>query len=86
MSEIEKSLLGALGDLDAAVKSLPAAQPKPNLQVLFSRIDELASQLPEATDPNLRHYLRKRSYEKARLFLEGRDGETVAGNCRTHVG
>jgi hypothetical protein len=27
------------------------------------------------------HYLRKKSYEKARLWLEGRDAENARGNC-----
>jgi hypothetical protein len=40
--------------------------------------------LPRETDPQLRHYLQKKSYEKARLFLQGRDAENQAGNCR-HV-
>jgi len=27
------------------------------------------------------HYLHKKSYEKARLWLEGREAENKAGNC-----
>jgi len=81
---IEKNLLQALGELDAAVKSMPTTSPKPNLLPLFTRIDELARQLPPDTDPSLLHYLHKRSYEKARLFLQGREAENQAGNCR-HV-
>ena len=78
---VEHSLLAALDELDAAVKAMPAANPKPDLRPLFARIDELAGQLPPGTDPALRHYLQKRSYEKARLFLQGRDAENRAGNC-----
>ena len=74
----------ALAQLDEAVRSLPAANPKPSLLPLFARIDELAGQLPPGTDPALRHYLHKKSYAKARLFLEGREAENQAGNCR-HV-
>jgi hypothetical protein len=81
---VEKSLLVALGELDAAVKAMPSANPKPDLLPLFARIDELAKQLPPGTDPALWHYLQKRSYEKARLYLQGRDAENQAGNCR-HV-
>jgi len=33
------------------------------------------------TDPQLLHYLQKKSYEKARLFLQGRDAENVQGSC-----
>jgi hypothetical protein len=81
---LEKNLLEALTNLDAAVKSMPAANPKPNLVPLFNRIDDLAKSLPRDTDPALLHYLHKKSYEKARLFLQGRDAENQAGNCR-HV-
>ncbi len=81
---VEKNLLTALGELDAAVKAMSTATPKPSLLPLFNRIDELAKQLPADTDPALLHYLQKKSYEKARLYLQGRDAENQAGNCR-HV-
>jgi hypothetical protein len=81
---IEKSLLNALGELAAAVKAMPSANPKPDLLPLFTRIDELTKQLPTDTDPALLHYLQKKSYEKTRLHLQGRDAENRAGNCR-HV-
>jgi len=81
---VEINLLTALGELDAAVKGMRSADPKPDLLPLFARIDELAKHLPSGTDPALLHYLQKRSYEKARLYLQGRDTENQAGNCR-HV-
>jgi hypothetical protein len=81
---IERQLLGALTELDQAIKAMPAANPKPNLLPIFSRIDELAKQLPPDTDQVLLHYLHKKSYGKARLFLQGRDAENQVGNCR-HV-
>jgi hypothetical protein len=80
----EKNLLNALVELDNAVKSMPTADPKPDLLVIFSRIDELTKQLPRDADPALLHYLHKKSYEKARLHLQGRDTENQIGNCR-HV-
>jgi hypothetical protein len=58
-----------------------AADPKPNLVALFERIDSLTRGLPRETDPGLLHYLHKKSYEKARLFLQDRDAENAAGNC-----
>ena len=67
-----------------AVQALPTANPKPSLLPIFSRLDELTRQLPSGADPSLLHYLHKKSYEKARLFLQGRDAENQAGNCR-HV-
>ena len=81
---LEKNLLNMLIELDIAVKAMPTANPKPNLLPLFSRLDELTKQLPRDADPTLLHYLHKNSYEKARLFLQGRDAENQISNCR-HV-
>ncbi len=82
--DILQNILATLVELDNAVKSMPTANPKPNLLPLFARIDELTLQLPRNTDPQLLHYLHKKSYEKARLWLLDRDAENQAGNCR-HV-
>jgi hypothetical protein len=81
MSEIERSILRALVELDAAVKAMPDANPKPSLLPLFNRIDELVRRLPKNASPDLLHYLHKKSYEKARLWLEGRGSENARGNC-----
>jgi hypothetical protein len=81
MTATKKKIWQALVDLDQQVKSMPTAQPKPNLLPLFTRLDELTRQLPPESDPQLLHYLHKKSYEKARRFLEGRDAENAAGNC-----
>jgi hypothetical protein len=83
-NSIENELLAALTQLDEAVRAMSAAQSKPSLLPHFLRIDELTKQLPPGTDPALRHYLHKKSYAKARLFLEGRETENQVGNCR-HV-
>jgi len=85
MSETESAILSALNDLESAVNVISTTAAKPNLLPLFARIDELATALPPTADATLLHYLRKKSYEKARLFLEGRDSDNQAGNCR-HVG
>ena len=81
MTEIEKNILASLLELEATVKSMATASPKPALQALFAQLDELTGQLPRGTDPSLVHYLHKKSYEKARLFLQGRDSENAEGNC-----
>ncbi|HZL78218.1 MAG TPA: hypothetical protein VFC17_05145 [Candidatus Limnocylindrales bacterium] len=81
---VENGLLPALTQLAETVKTMPAANPKPSLLPIFARLDELTRQLPRHADPTLLHYLHKKSYEKARLFLEGREAENLAGNCR-HV-
>ncbi len=85
MTEIENQLLDALLELESTILRMPTANPKPNLLPLFERIDQLTARLPPATAPDLLHYLYKKSYQKARLWLQGRDAENAAGNCgHTH--
>jgi len=81
MNDTERAILRALVELDTAVKSMPTVNPKPNLLPLFTRLDELTRQLPKNASPDLLHYLHKKSYEKARLWLEGRDAENARGSC-----
>ena len=85
MTQSEQDILQALLELERTVASMPTANPRPNLLPLFSRLDELARRLPRETDPSLLHYLQKKSYEKARLFLQGREAENARGNCHGHV-
>ena len=81
MTDIEQQILDTLLQLESTIKTIPTANPKPNLMPLFARLDDLASQLPKKSDPNLRHYLQRKSYEKARLLLQGRDAENARGTC-----
>ena len=82
MNSVEQSILDALNELDSAVKQMPKVQPKPNLIPIFERIDTLARQLPRNANPDLSHYLAKKSYEKARLLLAGSGEENTRGSCR----
>jgi len=82
MIEIENQIFKTLLELEQAVKLMTSANPKPNLLPIFARLDELTARLRTETDPMLLHYLRKKSYEKARLYLQDRDAENQAGNCR----
>ena len=43
------------------------------LRVVSEKIEELERQLPPQIDPQLRHFLQRRSYSKALELLEGRD-------------
>jgi len=81
MSETEQAILNALNELDTAVKSMPTAGSMPNLLPIFQRLDMLASQLPKRVNPDLLHYLNRKSYEKARLLLEGHNPENAHGTC-----
>jgi hypothetical protein len=82
MSPTERNILRTLIELENAVKTMATTIPKPNLSPLFTRIDALTDQLAKDTDATLLHYLHRKSYEKARLWLEGRDTENPAGSCR----
>jgi len=81
MSETEQDILRTLNELDASVKSMPGAASKPNLLAFFERLEALARKLPRGSNPDLLHYLNRKSYEKARLLLEGRDPENARGTC-----
>jgi hypothetical protein len=80
MTQTEQAILDTLVGLEDAVATMKTAQPKPDLAAIFRRLDELASQLPRETDPELRHYLQRKSYQKARQWLQGVDPEK--GTCR----
>ena len=82
MIALEKQILDRLIELDEKVKTMPTADPKPNLLPLFQQIEELADQLPRSTAPDLLHYMQRKSYEKARQWLEGRFAEIQKGSCR----
>lgn len=81
MTDLERSILKSLVELDKAAKSMATAKPKPDLFPLLARLDELTWQLPKDTAADLVHYLHRKSYEKARLWLEGRDTENKRGHC-----
>jgi hypothetical protein len=81
MSETEKVILQTLVELDSTIKTMASANPKPSLLPIFARLDDLTRQLPKNASPELLHFLHKKSYEKARLLLEGRGAENAQGNC-----
>jgi hypothetical protein len=81
LTALENKILTTLTELETAAEQMRTANPKPDLQALFARLDQLAGELPRGTDPNLLHYLHKKSYQKARLLLEGCDRENARGRC-----
>ena len=78
MTGTEQSILDTLLELEDAVARVNT-EPKPDLMGVFARLDELTAALPKGTSPDLLHYLHKKSFEKARLFLQGQDPEQ--GDC-----
>lgn len=81
MNEIEQEILSNLRELDRLARMMKSAQPKPNLLPVFEKLDSLTQKLGPQGDPSLLHYLHKKSYEKARLYLQGRDAENTRGAC-----
>ena len=81
MTAIERNILDSLNELDLVVKTMATANPKPNLLPLFTRIEALANELPRTTSPDLLHYMQRKSYEKARLWLQGHFDEIQKGGC-----
>lgn len=81
MNATEQSVLDQLLELESAVVGMRTASATPDLRPILAGLDAAVRQLPSGTAPELLHYLHKRSYEKARLFLQGRDAENAAGNC-----
>ena len=79
MNDTEKVILQTLIELDEAVKSMATANPKPDLLPLFARLDELSAKLPRDSDPELLHFLQRKSYEKARARLQG--DQAARGSC-----
>ena len=72
MTQIENEILDTLLELEKAAGRMADSQPKPDLRPLFTRLDDLASRLPADAPTDLRHYLQRKSYQKARAFLQER--------------
>jgi hypothetical protein len=81
MTELENDLLGALAKLEGAVARMKTPGPKPDLAGLFESIDALADKLPRDANPDLLHFLQKKSYQKARMLLEGAAAHAPRGAC-----
>ncbi len=81
MTDIEKQILDSLVELDQTVKAMRGGGAKVSLIPLFEKLDQLTACLPRGADPELAHFMMRKSYEKARLLLEGRGAENAAGSC-----
>jgi hypothetical protein len=71
-SQTEQEILDTLLELEHAAGRMISEQTKPDLRPLFVRLDKLALQLPADAPADLRHYLQRKSYQKARAFLQER--------------
>jgi hypothetical protein len=72
MTTIEHEILDALLELEQAASGMASSETKPDLRPIFTRLDKLAAQLPADAPADLRHYLQRKSYQKARAFLQER--------------
>jgi hypothetical protein len=72
MTQTEREILDTLLELEQAADRMASSPTKPDLRPLFARLDTLAAHLPTDAPPDLRHYLQRKSYEKARAFLQDR--------------
>jgi hypothetical protein len=79
VTAIESELLDALNELEDAARRACTAPAGTSLLPLLGRIDRLAGQLPPGMDPELRHFLARKSYAKARESLAGR--VPTRGHC-----
>jgi hypothetical protein len=77
MTLIEQQILDSLIALETAAAQMTAAKPKPDLLPIFSRLDELTRQLPPGTEPDLLHYLHRKSYQKACALLQQRQSGKI---------
>jgi hypothetical protein len=67
LREALRERLAIIGDEESR-RDEPAHMAR--LQANSERIDKLATELPRPIDPQLAHYLQRRSYDKALEFLE----------------
>ena len=80
MQEILERLRRTLDEYLDAVTRQKESHP-PDLLALFARLDALEEQVDSSFPAQLRHYLHQKSYRKAHLYLQGREGENLRGNC-----
>jgi hypothetical protein len=79
MMTTEQAILSTLLELEEKSKLMATANPKPNLIPLLTHLDRLTAELPATADPELRHFLQRKSYEKARQKLQGMTAKR--GSC-----
>ncbi len=76
MREISAQLAAALRERIGIIRDEESRRDPINhttrLQVVSERIEALARQMPADINPQLRHFLERRSYSKALEFIEAR--------------
>ena len=77
MTSLETEILNVLDQLDASARVVKSGAPRQPGAILplLTQLDEMTARLPRDTDPQLLHFLHKKSYQKAREYLQGRHVE-----------
>jgi hypothetical protein len=69
-ADIRKALRERLAIIHDEESRRDVATHVARLRAVSEKIDRLQESLPQPTDPRLKHYLERKSYDKALEFLE----------------
>ena len=76
MKNVTRDLASALRERLALIRDEESRRDEAKhierLREISEKIDKLQAALPEAIDPRLAHYLKRKRYDKALEYLEGR--------------
>lgn len=70
LSDLAAALRNRIAIISDAASRRDPTQHTERLRVASERLESLEQQLPGAIDPQLRHFLQRRSYTKALEYLE----------------
>ena len=73
IADLKEALRERLAIIQDAESRRDEAKHMARLRTVSEKIDRLQAALPHPIDPQLAHYLKRHSYDKALEFLEGRD-------------
>ena len=77
MENVARDLASALRERLALIRDEESRRDEAKhierLREISEKIDKLQAALPEPIDPRLAHYLKRKSYDKALEYLEGRN-------------
>ncbi len=70
MTPAEKALRDAIVELEETAAMARSGRKTPGVLPVLEKVERLAAELPPDTPAELRHFLERKSYAKARAFLE----------------
>jgi hypothetical protein len=81
VTDKERDFLDALAALEEGLKAPGNGGAHADVRGLLRKLEDAALTLLPEADRELKHYLERKSHEKARLYLLGRDHENEKGPC-----